>query len=104
MSITMPDGRTYTYLSDGLMAQDHVVALADTPLVDRVDVGGAGSQGDRCADRVMRARDGVLLLDPSGPADPEHRVALHGRLLPPRIRRLPSDSTHEAILIILRCT
>lgn len=52
------------------------------PLVDRVDVGGAGSQGDRCADRVMRARDGVLLLDPSGPADPEHRVALHGRLLP----------------------
>ena len=64
-------------LTDRLVAEHHVVAFPHATLVDGVDVGGARGQGDRAADRVHRPALRILLLNPPGLTDPEHRVTLH---------------------------
>ena len=66
------------HLAHGLVAEDHVVAVADGALPDRVHVRGAGGHGQRLHQRVQRAAGGGVLLNPAGLSDPEHCKSFHG--------------------------
>ena len=61
----------------GLVAQDHVGALADGSLPHGVDIRGAGGDGDGPDNGVQGPAGGDLLLDPAGTADAQHGIALH---------------------------
>lgn len=63
--------------TDRLMAQNHVLSVADCPRPNCVYVGGAGSQCKGLADSIHRAAGGCFLFNPAGISDLDHCESFH---------------------------
>ena len=72
------DQRTDLYdFPDRLMTENHIPAIADSALPDRVHVGRAGRNRDGLNDRVQRTASGDFFFYPPRLADSEHCITFH---------------------------
>ena len=88
-------------LAGGLVAEDHVVAITDCTLPQRVDIRGADGDCERLDDGIERTTLGHVLLDPTRLANLEHCIALHGTT--PSLCCLPAlPSLHDHPTLVQR--